>query len=86
MLPWHSLATSCASNRCHASIGIEIAGADFWDVGLEQAARTQTIQQAYRRVQAAHPREDMPRPGAIRNLGLLGKEEDTREVLRSNRS
>jgi len=47
----------------------------------QQAAKTRALQAAYRKAEAKHPREDAPRAGAIRNLGLLGKEEDTREVL-----
>lgn len=42
------------------------------------------MQQAYRRAEALSPREDMPRAGTIRNLGLLHKEEDTKAVLGSN--
>lgn len=39
------------------------------------------LQRAYRRAEAMQPREDAPRAGAIRNLGLLGAEEDTKSVL-----
>jgi hypothetical protein len=39
------------------------------------------MQAAYRRAEMAHPREKEPRPGAIRNLGLI--EKDTKEVLES---
>ena len=46
-----------------------------------QAARTRALQHAYRRAEAAHPRENAPKVGSIRNLGLLGKDEDTRDVL-----
>ena len=46
----------------------------------KQAARTRALQHAYRRAEAAHPRETRP-VGAIRNLGLLGKEGDTETVL-----
>ena len=44
------------------------------------------MQRAYRRAEAANPRESAPRPGAIRNLGLLDKDEDTKDVLGANRS
>jgi NADH dehydrogenase (ubiquinone) Fe-S protein 5 len=39
------------------------------------------MQIAYRKAEAAHPRDDAPKAGAIRNLGLLDKEEDTKSVL-----
>lgn len=51
-----------------------------------QKARAIELQRAYRRAEAAHPRENAPRPGAIRNLGLLDREEDTEDVLGTNRS
>jgi len=49
------------------------------------------MQAAYRRAEIAHPREKEPRPGAIRNLGLIDKmgetkrAEDTENVLESSR-
>lgn len=46
-----------------------------------QAAKTRALQHAYRRAEAKHPRENAPRAGAIRNLGLLDKGEDTKEAL-----
>lgn len=49
--------------------------------GGVQAAKTRALQQAYRKAEAKLPREDAPRAGAIRNLGLLDKEEDTKAVL-----
>jgi len=52
----------------------------------KEAHRTQALQNAYRRREFAHPRENAPPPGAIRNLGLLGKEDDTRAVLESDRA
>ena len=52
-------------------------------IQLVQAARVKELQRAYRRAELAHPRESAPRPGAIRSLGLLGKEEETKEVLSS---
>ncbi|KAI9812166.1 MAG: hypothetical protein M1827_004832 [Pycnora praestabilis] len=51
----------------------------------KEAAKTRALQHAYRRAQAAHPREDAPKAGAIRNLGLLDAGEDTQSVLGSKR-
>lgn len=48
---------------------------------LLQATRVRALQHAYRKAEAAHPRDDAPKAGAIRNLGLLDKEEDTKTVL-----
>ena len=50
-----------------------------------QAARTLALQSAYRRAEAAHPRENAPKIGQIRNLGLLGQEEDSKAVLAATR-
>lgn len=49
----------------------------------KEAARTRALQQAYRRAEAAHPRENAPKAGTIRNLGLLDREEDTEKVIAS---
>jgi NADH dehydrogenase (ubiquinone) Fe-S protein 5 len=38
---------------------------------------------AYRKAEAANPRDNAPKVGEIRNLGLLDKEEDTKAVLGS---
>lgn len=46
-----------------------------------QAARVLAIQTAYRKAELNQGRENMPTAGQIRNLGLLGKEEDTKKVL-----
>lgn len=51
----------------------------------KEFARTKALQYAYRRAEAAHPRENVPRVGAIRNLGLLGAEEDTKSVLEASK-
>ncbi|KAI4210744.1 MAG: hypothetical protein LQ351_006420 [Letrouitia transgressa] len=51
----------------------------------KEAMRTRTLQQAYRKAELAHPRDNAPRARAIRNLGLLGKEEDSRAVLEATR-
>jgi NADH dehydrogenase (ubiquinone) Fe-S protein 5 len=48
---------------------------------LSQATRVRALQRAYRKAEAANPRDDAPRAGAIRNLGLLGQEGDTKAVL-----
>lgn len=39
------------------------------------------MQAAYARAETATPRDDAPSAKQIRNLGLLGKEEDTQKVL-----
>lgn len=39
------------------------------------------MQAAYNRQGAAAPRDDAPNAKQIRNLGLLGQEEDTKKVL-----
>ncbi|KAI4275092.1 MAG: hypothetical protein LQ337_003464 [Flavoplaca oasis] len=52
----------------------------------KERARAIELQRAYRRAEVAHPRENAPRPGAIRNLGLLDREEDTKDVLGTNHS
>jgi NADH dehydrogenase (ubiquinone) Fe-S protein 5 len=48
-----------------------------------QYARAQAIQDAYRKAEAAHPRENAPKAGEIRSLGLIGKEEESKKVLKS---
>ncbi|KAL3419607.1 NADH:ubiquinone oxidoreductase 11.5kD subunit [Phlyctema vagabunda] len=51
------------------------------EVRYGPAARVASIQAAYRKKAALFPREEAPKAGQIRNLGLLGKEEDTKAVL-----
>ena len=51
------------------------------DLSFLQATRVRALQHAYRKAEAAQPRDDAPKAGAIRNLGLIGKEEDTKTVL-----
>lgn len=46
-----------------------------------QATRVRALQTAYRKAESASPRDDAPKAGAIRNLGLIDKEEDTKAVL-----
>ena len=48
---------------------------------LTQHARAQAIQDALRKAEAAHPRENAPKAGQIRSLGLIGNEEGTKQVL-----
>ncbi|KAI0898134.1 hypothetical protein F5B19DRAFT_17754 [Rostrohypoxylon terebratum] len=47
----------------------------------KEAVRVKQLQAAYRKAEAASARENAPSAGQIRNLGLLGKEEDTKHVL-----
>ncbi|KAK2767522.1 hypothetical protein FQN54_003679 [Arachnomyces sp. PD_36] len=49
----------------------------------KEAARTRAMQAAYRKAEAANPRENAPKAEQIRNLGLLGKEEDSKAVMES---
>jgi NADH dehydrogenase (ubiquinone) Fe-S protein 5 len=44
------------------------------------------MQAAYRKAEAAHPRENAPKAEQIRSLGLLGKEEEANAVLAAQRS
>ena len=39
------------------------------------------MQAAFRKAEAAHPRENAPKAEQIRSLGLLGKEEEAAAVL-----
>lgn len=39
------------------------------------------MQAAYRKAEAAHPRENAPKAEQIRSLGLIGKDEDSTDVL-----
>ena len=48
-----------------------------------QAAKITALQAAYRKAEAQHPRENAPKAGQIRSLGLLGKEDDTKAVMDS---
>ncbi|KAL1902704.1 hypothetical protein Sste5346_001147 [Sporothrix stenoceras] len=50
----------------------------------KEAARVRTLQAALRKAEAATPRDAAPNAGQIRNLGLLGKEEDTQKILGSS--
>ncbi len=48
---------------------------------LSQATRTKALQEAYRKAEWTLARDDVPKAGEVRSLGLLGKEENTRKVL-----
>lgn len=48
---------------------------------LPQASRTAAIQHAYRKAAASNPRDDAPKAGEIRSLGLLDKDEDSKAFL-----
>ncbi|KAI4126139.1 MAG: hypothetical protein LQ338_003909 [Usnochroma carphineum] len=52
----------------------------------KEKARVEELQRAYRRAEASHPRENAPKAGTIRSLGLLNKEEDTKAVIGVDRS
>lgn len=43
--------------------------------------RTMKMQAAYRKAEAAHPRDNAPKAEQIRSLGLLGKEEESAAFL-----
>ncbi|KAL2426148.1 hypothetical protein ABEF95_011931 [Exophiala dermatitidis] len=47
----------------------------------KEYARAVAIQNALRKAEAAHPRENAPKVGQIRSLGLLGKEDETKSIL-----
>jgi len=49
---------------------------------MMQYARAQILQVAYRKAEAAHPRENAPKAGEIRSLGLIGKDEVSKDVLK----
>ncbi|KAF3770691.1 hypothetical protein M406DRAFT_248932 [Cryphonectria parasitica EP155] len=50
----------------------------------KEAARAMALQTAYRKAELNQGRENVPTAGQIRNLGLLGKEDDTKKVLASS--
>lgn len=47
----------------------------------KEHARVKNLQLALRKAEAATPRDAAPNAGQIRNLGLLGKEDDSKTVL-----
>ncbi|RAL09948.1 uncharacterized protein BO97DRAFT_407269 [Aspergillus homomorphus CBS 101889] len=47
----------------------------------KEVMRTMKMQAAYRKAEAAHPRENAPRAEQIRSLGLLGKDEESAAIL-----
>ncbi|KAK1968250.1 NADH:ubiquinone oxidoreductase 11.5kD subunit [Colletotrichum eremochloae] len=50
----------------------------------KEAARTRALQAAYRKAESTSARDNAPSAGQIRNLGLLGKEDDTKAVTGSS--
>ena len=52
---------------------------------LIQRARVSALQTAYRKYEAANARVGVPSAEKIRNLGLLDKDEDSREVMEAFR-
>lgn len=48
---------------------------------MVQYARASAMQAALRRAERAHPRENAPKLGQIKSLGLLGHEEDSKAVI-----
>ncbi|SPN98841.1 uncharacterized protein DNG_01882 [Cephalotrichum gorgonifer] len=49
----------------------------------KEAARVRALQDAYRKAEAASPRDHAPSAGQIRNLGLINKGEDSKQVIGS---
>jgi len=47
----------------------------------KEYARTVAIQKALQKAEAASPRENAPKLGQIRSLGLIGKEEESKTFL-----
>ncbi|KAJ1715557.1 NADH-ubiquinone oxidoreductase kD subunit [Aspergillus flavus] len=54
---------------------------DAVECPVDLALRTMKMQAAYRKAEAAHPRENAPKAEQIRSLGLLGKEEEASAFL-----
>lgn len=46
-----------------------------------QYARARAMQEALRKAERAHPRENAPKLGQIRSLGLLGHEEESKAIM-----
>lgn len=66
-------------SSAHAMASLQQGG--FVQTNVKQHARALAIQAAYARAEAATPRDNAPSAKQIRNLGLLGKEEESREVI-----
>ncbi|RMZ90642.1 hypothetical protein DV736_g2139, partial [Chaetothyriales sp. CBS 134916] len=47
----------------------------------KEYARVLAIQDSLRKAEAGHPRENAPKADQIRSLGLIGKEDISKEVL-----
>ena len=78
----------CLHHRKEVSIAILVGAGnlslgDVSDRSLFKAAKITALQSAYRKAEAQHPRENAPKAGQIRSLGLLGKDEDTKAVMDS---
>ncbi|KAK4988419.1 hypothetical protein LTR50_003933 [Elasticomyces elasticus] len=46
----------------------------------KEAARVRALQAAYRRAEAANPRDDAPTAGQIRSLGLLDASDEEKDI------
>lgn len=46
-----------------------------------QYARARAMQEALRKAERAHPRENAPKLGQIRSLGLLGHEDESKAMM-----
>lgn len=75
----HKKEVSCVQAPCINPNHFTIQLLTSWR--LSQATRVRALQRAYRKAEASNPRDDAPKAGAIRNLGLLGQDEDTKAVL-----
>ena len=47
----------------------------------DQYARAEAMQQALRKAERQHPRENAPKLGQIQSLGLLGHDEESKAAL-----
>lgn len=82
------ISTSTNHTKLHAKIHIYIYTVHITNTTLflsQQAARVQALQAAYRKAEAegGYLKANPPTAGQIRNLGILGKEEDSKAVLTS---
>lgn len=73
--------TSQEGGVCQLNWGISLCRTATDNELISQATRVRALQTAYRKAEFANPRDNAPKAGAIRNLGLLDKEEDTKAVL-----
>lgn len=49
-------------------------------IAFVQAARVSALQAAYRKAEAAHPRDDVPSAGQIKSLGLIDPKQEENGV------